>query len=114
MLLQEVDYRERNLRLAEMSIFTFAFERLLLLTADLIPYSDPKTNQEVKKDIHKELSTLLGKYEAELYQEKYLPEYQRAQRELSRREKEKAEAALRREKKAMALVEGFAEDTDKP
>jgi hypothetical protein len=102
-LLQEVDYRERNLRLAEVSIFVAMFEQLLMLTAELLTTSDEKIIK-LKQGIAQDANRLLEKYEAELYQERYLPEYQRLMREISRREKAAEEEKRRKEQAAFERV----------
>ena len=65
---------------------------------------------EVKKDIHEEVLKLMGRYEAELYQDRYLPEYQRQMREVSRREKEMEEEKRRRDQAALDRVAEFSDD----
>jgi hypothetical protein len=105
-LLQEVDYRERNLRYSEVMLFTTLFEYLLMLTAELIP-GDQKRQSAMKAQITSHVEKIIDKYEAELYQERYLPEYQRAMREISRREKEAEEEKRRREQAALDRVAEF-------
>ena len=110
-LLQEVDYRERNLRFAEVSIFVSLFQQLLFLTAELVPLADDKLNG-LKQAISEDSGRLLARYEAELYQERYLPEYQRVMREISRREKIEAEEKRRREQAAFERVAALAGDEE--
>jgi tRNA uridine 5-carbamoylmethylation protein Kti12 len=110
-LLQEVDYRERNLRLAEMSIFVAMFQQLLSLTAELIPTSDDRL-KKLKAAIVEDSGRLLSRYEAELYQDRYLPEYQRLMREVSRREKAEAEEKRRREQEAFERVAALGGDEE--
>lgn len=81
-----------------------------MLTADLLPTSaDNKV--KLKRDIGSEIAKILGKYEAELYQDRYLPEYQKTQREISRREKEEAEERRRRDQAALDRVASLSGDT---
>jgi len=74
-----------------------------MLTADLLPTSS-ENKLTLKRNIGAEISKILGKYEAELYQDRYLPEYQKTQREISRREKEEAEDRRRRDQSALDRV----------
>ena len=85
--MQEVDYRERNLRLSEMAIFVYSMQRIL---GTLVEVSNLPAAAKTKSldFFQKEAEKVLGHYEAELFQERYLPEYQRNQRNISRREKE--------------------------
>lgn len=108
-LLQEVDYRERNLRFAEVSIFAAMMQNLLLLTADML-HTDGKKIVEIKKRIFSDTTKILDSYEAEIFQDRYLPEYQRHMRELSRREKAEAEAKRQRDLEALGRVAALSED----
>ena len=80
-----------------------------MLTADLLPTS-AETRQKVKLDTHDDILKMLSRYEAEIYQDRYLPEYQRTVREVSRREKEEAEAKRRRDMDALERVASFSGD----
>lgn len=108
-MLQEVDYRERNLRFAEVSIFAAMMQNLLLLTADLLN-TDGKRVVEIKKKIFADTEKILNTYEAEIFQDRYMPEYQRHMRELSRREKAEEEARRQRELAALGRVAALSED----
>jgi hypothetical protein len=108
-LLQEVDYRERNLRFAEVSIFAAMRQNMLLLTADML-HTDGKKIVEIKKKIFADTTKILDSYEAEIFQDRYLPEYQRHMRELSRREKAEAEAKRQRDLEALGRVAALSED----
>lgn len=108
-LLQEVDYRERNLRFAEISMFTLLFEHVIMLGIEHLT-ADGKRIGEIKRSVGDEIAKMLARYEAELYQDRYLPEYQRVMRELSRREKEEAEEKRRRDQAALDRVAAFSED----
>jgi hypothetical protein len=112
-MLQEVDYRERNLRFAEISIFALIAEHLIMLSADQLPTA-PENRVKIKRSLHDEIGKMLGKYEAELYQDRYLPEYQRTMREISRREKEEAEDKRRRDQAALDRVATFASEDTPP
>lgn len=109
--MKEVDYRERNLRFAEMSIFVSMVEQLLLLTAELIPAADDKIIK-LKSSLSETTGRMLNRYEAELYQDRYLPEYERLMREISRREKAEAEEKRRREQAAFERVAALAGDEE--
>jgi pantothenate kinase-related protein Tda10 len=105
--MQEVDYRERNLRFAEVSLFASLIENLLMLTVELIPNEAPRV-LSIKKDIRSRIDKSMSQYEAELYQDRYLPEYQGQMRELSRREKEAEEAKRKRDQEALDRVASFS------
>lgn len=83
-----------------------------MLTAELIP-GDGKRHEAVKSQMAAHIEKVMGRYEAELYQDRYLPEYQRAMREISRREKEAAEEKRRRDQAALDRVAEFSAE-DKP
>lgn len=110
MLLQEVDYRERNLRFSEMSLFAKMLERLLMLVAATLP-GDKKSLEALQSSVAADVTKMMGSYEAELYQDRYLPEYQAHARELSRREKAAEEAKRRRDQEALARVAALGEDS---
>ena len=81
-----------------------------MLTTDLLPIDGDKRGT-IKKDIHEQIFKLMDRYEAELYQERYLPEYQRQMREVSRREKLALEEKRRREQAALERVAEFSDDS---
>lgn len=110
-LLQEVDFRERNLRLAEVTLFVCLLEDMLLLMIEGLNI-DPKYIPEAKLKASKRIGKLISKYEAELYQDRYLPEYQRAEREISRRERQEAENKKARDEAVKARVASFDDDEE--
>lgn len=94
-------------------VFTSLFEHLLLLTVELTP-GDQKRQAAVKAQISSHVQKIMDKYEAEIFQERYLPEYQRALREISRREKEAEEEKRRRDQAALDRVAEFDADAPSP
>ena len=82
-----------------------------MLTADLIPTDNGRV-VALKKKLGDQIDTLLARYEAELYQERYLPEYQSNAREISRREKQKDLERAQRDREALERVAALSEDAD--
>lgn len=85
-LLQELDFRERNLRSLEFHTLLFFLEEIFKVLTVMLPMTIEDRlahQQEGLERMHK----LLSVYEPELYQERYLPEFEREQQEISRREK---------------------------
>jgi hypothetical protein len=101
-LLQEVDYRERYLRLTEVTLLVSMLQEILNVQMHQLPFKDENASREYRQPVYRRIEKLLEAYEAELFQDRYLPEYQQYHREVSRREKE-AEAERRR--KAAELME---------
>ena len=80
-----------------------------MLTVDLLPL-DNKNAAEIKKSISKEINETLATYEAELYQDRYLPEYQKQAREISRRERAEQDAKRVRDLEALGRVAALSAD----
>jgi hypothetical protein len=82
-----------------------------MLLVDLLP-TDNKQITEIKKELSKDISSVMAAYEAELFQDRYLPEYQKQAREISRREKAEAELKRQRELEAMNRVAALSGDVE--
>ncbi len=81
-------------------------ESLLMVNIEMLP-GDAKQLQAMKSQLSSQIQKLMSKYEAELYQDRYLPDYQKAMREISRREKEAEEEKRRRDQAALDRVAEF-------
>lgn len=82
-----------------------------MLLVDVLQLEAARTSS-VKTSIQAHVVKAMKNYEAELFQDRYLPEYQRQMRELSRREKEEAEAKRKRDQQALDRVSGFSESEE--
>lgn len=89
-------------------MFAAIARHLIMLTVETLSV-DSKQAIEIKKSINKDISELLAKYEAELYQDRYLPEYQKNAREISRRERAEADAKRERDLAALNRVASLSE-----
>lgn len=105
-LLQELDFRERNLRLQEVRTLFMFLEELVFITSHILPYS-PQQLQSYQEQTLKRFRRVVDAYEPELFQDRYLPEYARAEQEISRREREQELQALAEEKRRRDFVEGL-------
>lgn len=92
-----------------MSVFASLARQLIMLTVELLPI-DGKRTIEIKNNIGKDIAAMMSAYEAELFQDRYLPEYQKHEREISRREKAEAEAKRKRDLEALSRVASLSED----
>lgn len=81
-VLQEMLFREQNLKYSEVTLSTRMMEQMLLMLVELT--TQPEHIARRKNEIHRDINLWLKTYEAELYQDRYLPEYQRAEREQRR------------------------------
>ena len=89
--------REQNLKYAEVTLFTRLIQQGLELLVELATDADKIKQRKVL--LRTDVNVLLKYFEAELYQDRYLPEYQRAEREERR-----SEAILAAEKKAREAI----------
>jgi len=101
-------FREQNLKNAEASLFTRMVELVLMQLVELTT-SDTMI-QKRKASMHEEINLWLRIYEAELYQDRYLPSYQRAERERLRHEQLAEMERKMREQQALKKVERFGAD----
>lgn len=107
-VLQEMIFREQNLKYAEVSLTTRLFERMIFLLVEM--GTDAEQVVRRKKTIHEDVNLWLKLYEAELYQDRYMPEYQREERERLRIESQKQAEQKIREAEALKRVASFSED----
>ena len=101
-------FREQNLKYAEMSLNARLFERLLFLVSEMV--TDPEQVVRRKQGIHQDVDLWLKLYEAELYQDRYMPEYQRAERERARVDALKQAEKKVRDSEALKRVAAFSEE----
>lgn len=101
-------FREQNLKYAEVSLTTRLFERMIFLLVEM--GTDAEQIIRRKKAIHEDINLWLKLYEAELYQDRYMPEYQREERERLRIESQKQAEQKIREAEALKRVASFSED----
>lgn len=107
-VLQEMIFREQNLKYAEMSLTTRLFERMIFLLIETT--TDTQDVVRRKQQVHEDINVWLKLYEAELYQDRYMPEYQREERERLRiQEQQEAERKVR-ETAALKRVAAFSEE----
>lgn len=107
-VLQEMLFRDQNLKYAEVSLTTRLFERMIFLLVEM--NTDAEQVVRRKKAIHEDINLWLKLYEAELYQDRYMPEYQRAERERTRLASLKQAEDKIREAEALKRVATFSED----
>ena len=106
-VLQEMIFRDQNLKYAEMSLTTRLFERMIFLLVEMS--TDAEQVVRRKQAIHEDVNLWLKLYEAELYQDRYMPEYQRAERERLRVESQRIAEQKVREAEALKRVARFSE-----
>lgn len=107
-VLQEMIFREQNLKYAEVSLTTRLFERLLFLVSEMV--TDESQVVRRKQGIHEDVNLWLKLYEAELYQDRYMPEYQRAERERQRVTAQQEAEKKVRDAEALKRVAAFSEE----
>lgn len=106
-VLQEMLFREQNLKYAEVSLTTRLFERMIFLLVEMS--TDAEKVVRRKNAIHEDINLWLKLYEAELYQDRYMPEYQRAERERARLNSQRQAEEKVREAEALKRVAAFSE-----
>jgi len=91
-----------------MSLTTRLFERMIFLLIETT--TDTQDVVRRKQQVHEDINVWLKLYEAELYQDRYMPEYQREERERLRiQEQQEAERKVR-ETAALKRVAAFSEE----
>ena len=112
--MQEVLFRQRNLRHVEMTVHVSLLERIghLLLDAVYGPAQDKAAHAARHEPLRADVDRLLKLYEAEVFEDRYLPAYQQAEAEEERRAKLAAIERERREAEARKKVAAFSEDDD--
>lgn len=110
--MQEVLFRQRNLRHVEMTVMVSLAERLghILLDAVFGPAKDESAYRARHEPLRADVDRLLKLYEAEVFEERYLPAYQQAEAEEERRSKIDAMERERREAEARKKVAAFSEE----
>lgn len=108
--MQEVLFRERNLRHFEVALFTSLFERLNHALIDIA--AGPAQSKEAYAARHaplrQDIDRLLKRYEAELFEDRYLLAYQRAEAEEERRLRLEALQKAEREAESLKRVASFS------
>lgn len=107
-VLQEMMFREQNLKYAEVTLFTRLIELVLGRLVELT--TKPEAINARQELFHEDINVWLRLYEAELYQDRYLPAYQRAERERIRQETLQAAEKKMREQVALKKVAAFSDD----
>lgn len=103
-LLQEIIFREKSLDLLKQTININLAERLLIVLEELLN----TTNIKDRVASHKEaLQMMLNLYEAELFQESYLPIYQKRLAETLRKKRMDIELSKQKEAEALKKVENM-------
>lgn len=107
-VLQEMLFRDQNLKYAEVTLFTRLVEQVL---GQLVEISTvPDRIQHRKDALHADINVWLRLYEAELYQDRYTPAHQRAERERARHAAQAEAERKTREAAALRKVAGFSDD----
>lgn len=101
-------FREQNHKYSEVTLFTRLLELLLGQLVELTTVPDKIATR--KKLLHEDINVWLKLYEAELYQDRYLPEYQRAEREQARQAEQAEVERKMRESQALRRVERFSDE----
>ncbi len=108
-----MDFRKRQLRLTEQAMQMRMLSQLLqhqaLATAALIRLSGGEFKPDVS-DIAKQAEESMRIYEAELYQEIYLPKWQRELQEKVRKDRMEADDIARRDLLAPGRVTAMTDD----
>lgn len=107
-VLQEMLFREQNLRYSEVTLFTRLLELVIWQLVELTTAPDKIAKR--KALLHEDINVWLRLYEAELYQDRYTPEHQRAERERLRREAQAEAERKVREAQAIKKVASFSDD----
>lgn len=103
-VLEELDQRERSLRSTEMFIICSFLDDIAELLVMTLPYKQ-ELRDLIQSTRRTQARKLMRQYDPELYQDRYLPEYDRLQQENSRREKEEALAKAEAEARDRDFVE---------
>ena len=109
--MQEVLFRQRNLQHVEMTVTVSLMERLghILLDAVYGPAKDEAMYKARHAPLRADVDRLLKLYEAEVFEERYLPAYQQAEAEEERKAKLGAIEREQREAAARKKVAAFSE-----
>lgn len=108
-LLQELDGRERNLRLLEVQSLHLFLEEIVYLLTHLLPVNS-ETLKNYQYTTRERFRLIMNAYEPELYQDRYLPEHQRKLQEDSRRKKEQELREAAEQARRVAFVENLGKD----
>ena len=113
--MQEVLFRQRNLRHVEMTVVVSLISQLghIMLDAVYGPAPDSEKYKARHAPLHADVDKLLKLYEAEVFEDRYLPAYQQAEAEEERKMKLDAMERERREAIARKKVAGFSEEDRK-
>lgn len=111
-LLQELDGRERNLRLLEVQSLHLFLEEIVYLLTHLLPVN-AETLQKYQSVTRERFQAIMAAYEPELYQDRYLPEHQRKVQEDSRRKKEQELRSIEEQNRRVDFVKNLGETRDK-
>lgn len=116
--MQEINFRDRNLKFAEVMLNAKLLSTIVDLLQSLV-IETVRANKEVtlnenhakqaKKDVTEMTTSLMQAFEAELYQEAYLPDYQRTISETLRRKKQITTEQRDMELRALQKVAKFSE-----
>lgn len=109
-VMQETLYRERNLRYSEVVVFAVLLERIGHMLLDLRgPAETEEAYRARHAPLHQTMDEMLKFYEAELFEDRYLPSYRQAEAEAERKKRQEALEAARRDRQTAARVASFTE-----
>lgn len=110
--MQEVLFRQRNLRHLEMATVIELVSNLghIMLDAVYGPAQDDEAYKRRHAPLYKATDRMLKEYEAEVFEERYLPSYRQAEAEEERRQRLEALERERRETLARQRVAKFSEE----
>lgn len=95
------------LELSRTALLVAMGTRILRMIARMLPVTDP---DKLQAAITEESKLLLSDYEHELFQDRYLDSFKRAERERSRREKQAEVERAERDRRAAEKVANFDKD----
>ena len=107
-VLQEMVFREQNLKYAEVLLSARYQEQLVALMIEAV--TDPESVGARKKRFFESSALWLKLFEAELYQDRYMPSYQRQERERVRTAMRKEAERKVRDAEALKRVASFSEE----
>jgi hypothetical protein len=108
--MQEVLFRERNLRHVEVSMVVSMIEQIGHYLIDALPAPDEASFKKRHAAFSDRVLDRLRLFEAELYEERYLPSYQQKEAEEARKKRIREIDTERRDAKAMKKVALFSQD----
>lgn len=108
--MQEVLFRERNLRHVEVTMVVSMIEQIGHYLIDVLPAPDEAAFKRRHSAFSDRVLDRLRLFEAELYEERYLPSYQQKEAEEARKKRLREIDTQVRDARAMKKVALFSKD----